>query len=134
MEPIRTDLQYFEPTHTIHTSFTERTDAIVPDAEPDIGRILCAYASVSVKDELPQNDRILLSGTVNAVVLFRPDGQDTIRFLQIPQIKRVAILPEGIAVTFDSADLANEDEGSERAVLLPDARIRPALSPRLPRR
>lgn len=56
------------------------------------------------------------------------------RFLQIPQIKRVAILPEGIAVTFDSADLANEDEGSERAVLLPDARIRPALSPRLPRR
>ena len=84
MEPIRTDLQYFEPTHTIHTSFTERTDAIVPDAEPDIGRILCAYASVSVKDELPQNDRILLSGTVSAVVLFRPDGQDTIRFLQIP--------------------------------------------------
>ena len=68
MEPIRTDLQYFEPTHTIHTSFTERTDAIVPDAEPDIGRILCAYASVNVKDELPQNDRILLSGTVSAVV------------------------------------------------------------------
>lgn len=84
MEPIRTDLQYFESTHIIHTSFTERTDAIVPDTEPDIGRILCAYASVSVKDELPQNDRILLSGTVNAVVLFRPDGQDTIRFLQIP--------------------------------------------------
>lgn len=84
MEPIRTDLQYFEPTHTIQTSFTERTDAIVPDAEPDIGRILCAYASVTVKDELPQNDRILLSGTVNAVVLYRPDGQDTIRFLQIP--------------------------------------------------
>ena len=88
MEPIRTDLQYFEPTHTIHTSFTERTDAIVPDAEPDIGRILCAYASVSVKDELPQNDRILLSGTVSAVVLFRPDGQDTIRFLQISRRHR----------------------------------------------
>lgn len=84
MEPIRTDLQFYAPTHTIQTTFTERTDAIVPDAEPDIGQILCAYASVSVKDELPQSDRILLSGTVHAVVLYRPDGQDTIRALQIP--------------------------------------------------
>lgn len=84
MELIRTDLQYYEPTHTLKTTFTESTDSIVPDIEPDIGRILCAYASVTAKDELPQNDRILLSGIVNAVVLYRPDGQDVIRFLQIP--------------------------------------------------
>ena len=84
MELIRTDLQYYEPTHTLHSMFTESTDAIVPDAEPDIGHILCAYASVTVKDELPQSDRILLSGNASVTVLYRPDGQDAIRLLQIP--------------------------------------------------
>ncbi len=84
MEFMRTDLQYYAPMCVRHTTFTETTDTIVPDTEPDIGRILCAFGAVSVKDELPQNDRILISGIVHVVVLYRPDGQDGIRFLQIP--------------------------------------------------
>ncbi len=84
MEFMRTDLQYYAPMCVRHTTFTETTDTIVPDTEPDIGRILCAFGAVSVKDELPQNDRILVSGIVHVVVLYRPDGQDGIRFLQIP--------------------------------------------------
>lgn len=84
MEFMRTDLQYYAPMCVRHTTFTETTDTIVPDTEPDIGRILCAFGTVSVKDELPQTDRILISGIVHVVVLYRPDGQDGIRFLQIP--------------------------------------------------
>ena len=84
MEFIRTDLQYYAPMCARHTTFTETTDTIVPDTEPDIGRILCAFGTISVKDELPQTDRILISGIVHVVVLYRPDGQEGIRFLQIP--------------------------------------------------
>lgn len=84
MEFMRTDLQYYAPMCVRHTTFTETTDTIVPDTEPDIGRILCAFGTVSVKDELPQSERILVSGIVHIVVLYRPDGQSGVRFLQIP--------------------------------------------------
>ena len=84
MELIRTEIPYCEPSHEALSSFSESTDAIVPDAFPDIGRIICAAGAATVKDELPQTDRILVSGMVNAVVLYQPEGESGVRKLSVP--------------------------------------------------
>lgn len=84
MELIRTDIQYCAPTHEALSGFSESTDAIVPDAFPDIGRIICAEGTASVKDELPQTDRILVSGMIHTIILYQPDGEEGVRRLQVP--------------------------------------------------
>ena len=53
---------------------TESADSIVPDTFPDIGRIVCAYGKAVIKDQTPQNDRLLVSGTVQTTVLYEPEN------------------------------------------------------------
>ena len=100
MELIRNTIQFYDLTLDRTSVYEESTDAIVPDAYPDIARIICATGNAVIKDESPQNDRVLVSGTVRASVLYQPEGEDAYRELVVPL--SFAHLDEGTGLTADS--------------------------------
>ena len=48
---------------------TETADCIVPDAFPDVGRVVYACGTAAIGDHAPQNGRRLISGTVQAAAV-----------------------------------------------------------------
>ena len=61
MELNQTSICYYEKKLAHISAATESADSIVPDTFPDIGRIVCAYGTAVIKDQTPQNDRLLVS-------------------------------------------------------------------------
>ena len=53
---------------------TETADCIVPDAFPDVGRVVYACGTAAIGDHAPQNGRLLISGTVQAVISYEPEN------------------------------------------------------------
>lgn len=100
MELIKNTIQFYDLTLDRTAVYEESTDAIVPDAYPDIARIVYAAGSAVIKDESPQNDRVLVSGTVKASVLYQPEGEEPLRELTIPL--SFAHIEECKGVTADS--------------------------------
>lgn len=84
MELVRKSIPYYDVIVDEITVYEESTDAIVPDTYPDIARIVYADGMATVKDESPQNDRILVSGVVLATVLYQPEGESGLRRLDVP--------------------------------------------------
>lgn len=84
MELNQTSISYYDRRLQRIVTTTESTDAIVPDTLPDIGRVVCAYGTAAIKDQTPQSDRLLISGTVNTTVLYQPDGDGGMRRVQVP--------------------------------------------------
>ncbi|MDO5142429.1 MAG: DUF3794 domain-containing protein [Eubacteriales bacterium] len=84
MQLNQTSIRYYDKRLSRLSTCTEATDAIVPDAFPDIGRVVCAYGTVSIKDQTPQNGRFLVSGSVQTAVLYEPEGGGELRRLSIP--------------------------------------------------
>lgn len=100
MELIKNTIQFYDLTLERAAVYEESTDAIVPDAYPDIARIICATGNAVIKDESPQKDRVLVSGTVKASVLYQPEGEEPFRVLNVPL--NFAHIEEGKGVTPDS--------------------------------
>ncbi|MGE4548694.1 MAG: SPOCS domain-containing protein [Intestinibacillus sp.] len=100
MELIRNAIQFYDLTLDRTSVYEESTDAIVPDAYPDIARIVCATGNAVIKDESPQNDRVLISGTVKTSVLYQPEGEERFRELTVPL--NFAHIEEGKGLTPDS--------------------------------
>ncbi len=84
MELVRKSIPYYDVILDNVTVYEESTDAIVPDTFPDIARITYADGTVSVKDKSPQNDRILVSGSVMATVLYQPENETSLRRQRFP--------------------------------------------------
>lgn len=84
MELNQTSIGYYDRRLQRTATCTESTDAIVPDTFPDIGRIACAYGTAAIKDQTPQNDRLLVSGMVRTTVVYQPENGDELRQLSIP--------------------------------------------------
>ncbi len=84
MELVRKSIPYYDVILDNVSVYEESTDAIVPDAFPDIARIVYADGMVSIKDESPQNDRVLVSGSVAATVLYQPEAGGSLQSLEIP--------------------------------------------------
>ena len=74
MELNQTSICYYEKKLAHISVATESADSIVPDTFPDIGRIVCAYGTAAIKDQTPQNGRLLVSGTVQTTVLYEPEN------------------------------------------------------------
>ena len=81
MELNQTSICYYEKKLAHISAATESADSIVPDTFPDIGRIVCAYGTAVIKDQTPQNDRLLVSGTVQTTVLYEPENGGKLRRL-----------------------------------------------------
>jgi len=84
MELNQTSITYYDRRLGRTATCTESTDAIVPDTFPDIGRVVCSYGSAAIKDQTPQNGRLLVSGTVKATILYQPETDHGVRRLSIP--------------------------------------------------
>lgn len=63
---------------------TETADCIVPDAFPDVGRVVYACGTAAIGDHAPQNGRLLISGTVQAVISYEPENGGGLRRLEVP--------------------------------------------------
>lgn len=100
MELVRKSIPYYDVILDNVTVYEESTDAIVPDTFPDIARIVYADGVAAVKDQSPQNDRILVSGSVSATVLYQPEGETGLRRLDVPL--SFAHIEEGRGVGTDS--------------------------------
>ena len=84
MELIRNSIACYDIILDKVSTYEESTDAIVPDTYPDIARIAYADGIINMKEESVQNDRILVSGTVNTTVLYQPEGETGLRRLDVP--------------------------------------------------
>lgn len=100
MELIKNQIQFCDRVLDRTSVYEETTDAIVPDSFPDIARIVCATGSAVIKDESPQGDRVLVSGTVHATVLYQPEGEEGLRVMSVPI--NFAHIEEGKGLTADS--------------------------------
>ena len=61
----------------------ETLESIVPDACPDISRIVSAVGKVFLKDKEPGEGSLRLSGTARVTVLYIPEGEGTPRSLEV---------------------------------------------------
>lgn len=100
MELVRKTIPHYDLILDNVAVYEENTDAIVPDTFPDIARIVYAGGMVSVKDQAPQNDRILVSGSAAVTILYQPEGENGLRRLDVPL--SFAHIEEGHGVGPDS--------------------------------
>ncbi len=61
----------------------ESTEIIVPDASPDIARIICASGHGYVKEKTVRDGKVDVSGTIKGCVLYVSEGDDAIRKLDV---------------------------------------------------
>lgn len=97
MELIKNNIKFYDLILDSSRTYEENTDAIVPDTFPDILRVASAVGSAQIKDESPQNDRLLISGMVKATVLYIPEDGEGIKKLDIPL--NFAHIEEGKGIT-----------------------------------
>ena len=67
-------------TGTVHE---ENLEMIVPDASPDILRIVCATGSAYIKEKTPRDGKLDISGVVKGCVLYIAEGDKIIRKLEV---------------------------------------------------
>lgn len=67
-------------TSVIHD---ESTEIIVPDASPDIARIICAFGRGYVKEKSARDGKIDVSGMVKGCVLYVSEGDDMVRKIDV---------------------------------------------------
>lgn len=60
----------------LKNDFTTECDIIVPDTKPDIARILQVSARARITGSETQNDRVIISGTVNFNILYLADNEE----------------------------------------------------------
>lgn len=83
MELQRVTLEGYRPV--AHTMFSqeETLESIVPDACPDIARIVSASGKVFLKDKELGEGTLRLSGTARVTVLYIPEGEEQPRALEV---------------------------------------------------
>ncbi len=83
MELQRVTLEGYRPIY--HTSFTqeETLESIVPDAMPDVERIVAARGAAYVKDCELGEGMLRLTGEARVTVLYIPEGEDAPRPLEV---------------------------------------------------
>ena len=84
MELIRQELKFFVPSGDRMSGFTESTDVIIPDSYPDFEESIFSCATINVKDELKQPCRVLISGQIDAVILYRSASGNELYRLNVP--------------------------------------------------
>lgn len=57
------------------TLHEESMDVIVPDTYPDIEMIRCTFGEIDIREKVVQNDRVMVSGNVRAMMSYEAEGQ-----------------------------------------------------------
>ena len=80
---IREKLSFSEHIFTEHAAAEESMDMIVPDALPDITRIICAEGEVFVRGKEADNGKVTVHGVVRTYVLYVPESDGAIRHMSM---------------------------------------------------
>lgn len=83
MELQRMTVEGYRPVSQGMFSQEETLESIVPDACPDISRIVSAVGKVFLKDKELGEGALRLSGTARVTVLYIPEGEGTPRSLEV---------------------------------------------------
>ena len=83
MELQRVMIEGYRPVSQGMFSQEETLESIVPDACPDISRIVSAVGKVFLKDKELGEGALRLSGTARVTVLYIPEGEGTPRSLEV---------------------------------------------------
>ena len=83
MELQRMMIEGYRPVSQGMFSQEETLESIVPDACPDISRIVSAVGKVFLKDKELGEGALRLSGTARVTVLYIPEGEGTPRSLEV---------------------------------------------------
>lgn len=83
LELQRVTLEGYRPIY--HTAFTqeETLESIVPDALPDVSRIVAAWGRACLKDSEAGEGMLRLTGAAQVTVLYIPEGEDLPRSLEV---------------------------------------------------
>ncbi len=83
MELRRVTLEGYRPVY--HTAFTqeETLESIVPDAMPDVLRIVSAWGRACLKDREAGEGMLRVTGTAQVTVLYIPEGEEAPRPLEV---------------------------------------------------
>lgn len=83
LELYQTQLRGYETVLDTTVFHEETLESIVPDACPDMLRILDTEGSICLRSKEPQDGRVEISGMVRATVLYLPDGAEGVRKLEV---------------------------------------------------
>lgn len=83
MELQRMTLEGYRPVFNTMLSQEETLESIVPDACPDISRIVSAVGRVSLKEKGAAEGTVRLTGTAHVTVLYIPEGESMPRSLEV---------------------------------------------------
>ena len=83
MELQRVTLEGFRGAAQIMFTQEETLESIVPDACPDIARIVSATGKVFLKDKELGEGALRINGTARVTVLYIPEGEETPRSLEV---------------------------------------------------
>lgn len=76
MELIKNRIGSYSATTDIVTLHEESLDSIVPDTFADIEQILCCFGNVEIKEKTAQTDRVMISGSINATMVYSAENDD----------------------------------------------------------
>ncbi len=77
------NINYLKMIYSTAFAHEETTELIVPDAQPDILEILDSDATVLLRSKEADNGRVIISGMVNATVLYIPEDNSGIKKLEL---------------------------------------------------
>ncbi len=83
MELNKHSYPYYRPVLTATLQKEESGEAIVPDSSPDIESIVLSTGTACIKERHLQNGRLEFQGIIKATVLYKPEGQNNLRKLDI---------------------------------------------------
>lgn len=75
--------RYYQPVYATIVQKEESDEAIVPDSSPDIQSIVATTGLACLKDKFARDGRLEMSGVVKATVLYIPDGQQSMKKLEL---------------------------------------------------
>jgi len=84
VELLKKSLKYRQIVAQAATVQEEAAEAIVPDAFPDIERIVDTSALVFIRDKEPQTDLVDIKCNVRVTVLYIPEGKNCLCRLEVP--------------------------------------------------
>ncbi|MEG2419936.1 MAG: DUF3794 domain-containing protein [Oscillospiraceae bacterium] len=114
----KTQLTGYHAILNTTVSHEETMEAIVPDACPDILRIIDTQAMAGITAKEPFSGRVELSGTAKVTALYLPDGGEGVRKLELTMPFRCMV--EGPAVEPGAAVVATvEVRGADTRCLNP---------------
>lgn len=83
MELDKRNISLYEPILDTGTVHEESLEMIVPDASPDILRIVCASGDAYVKEKNPRDGKLDVNGMVKGCVLYVAEGDSIVRRLEV---------------------------------------------------